>query len=282
MKTEVYRLFLICFPDFPMPEDVFLKLLDADKCKFIPYYEHETLAGCAAVCGDSVRLLCVLPDYRGRGIGSKLLRECEKTISANGFDKAVLGGDSQLFIGAVTPEEQWNDMRNRFFEREGYTAANGCIEMKMSLADFDFDKLDIPVCPENVSFGYIGEEEKEELYAAVRAVNPEWTVFFTFESPVYTAKLDGKIAGFCIVDEDADTIISNGENNVGVIGCVGVVPEMRRNGIGLAMVANATQDIKNKGCDDSFIHYTYLDWWYGRLGYKTFLRYWFGEKDLGK
>ena len=34
-------------------------------------------------------------------------------------------------------------------------------------------------------------------------------------------KKDGKLASFCIVDENADTIISTGKNNVGMIGCVG-------------------------------------------------------------
>ncbi len=282
MNTEVYELFLTCFPQFPMPEDTFLKLLDADNCKIIPYYENETLVGCAAVKDNCIRLLCVHPDYRGRDIGGKLLRDCEKIISANGYNQAVLGGDSELFIGAVTPEEQWNDMRSRFFEREGYSAGNGCIEMKMSLSDFDYDTLDIPACPEDVTFGYIGNEDKDSLYKAVNEVSPEWLEYFTFESPIFAAKRNGEIVGFCIVDENADTIISNGSNNVGMIGCVGVIPEMRRHGIGLAMVANATRDIQSKGCDDAFIHYTYLDWWYGRLGYKTFLRYWFGKKDLVK
>ncbi len=282
MNTEVYELFKECFPQFSMPEDIFLRLLDADNCKFIPYYENEKMIGCAAVCGDCVRLLCVHPDYRGRGIGAKLLRDCEKMISANGFKRAVLGGDSELFIGAVTPEEQWNDMHNLFFEREGYRAGNGCIEMKMKLSDFDYGKLDIPACPEDVSFGYIDGGDRESLCRAVNEVSPEWLKYFTPESPVFAAKRGGRVVGFCIVDENADTIISDGKNNVGVIGCVGVIPEERRHGIGLKMVAEATRDIKSKGCDESFIHYTYLDWWYGRLGYKTFLRYWFGEKVLEK
>ena len=283
MKTKAYNIFCKCFPLLPMEEEMFLKLLDIDSCKLIPYYEHEVLAGYGVVKGNCIRLLCVAPDYRGRGIGSKLMKKCEQYIAENGFDKAVLGDKgSEFFIGAVTPENQWNDMRNRFFEREGYSASNGCLEMKMNLADFDYCKLEIPACPDDVTFGYLDKDKKAELIEAVEKVSPDWAEYFTMESPVFAAEKDGKIAGFCIVDENADTIISTGENNVGMIGCVGVIPEMRRNGIGLRMVAKAMDDIKGKGCDDVFIHFTYLDWWYGRLGFKTFLHYWFGEKELNK
>lgn len=67
---------------------------------------------------------------------------------------------------------------------------------------------------------------------------------------------------------------------MGSVGCVGTIPKKRKLGIGLAMVAKATEELKNHGCDVSWIHFTYLDWWYGRLGYETYLRFWFGYKSL--
>lgn len=283
MNTEFYELFVKSFPQFPVTEAVFDKLLQADRCRMITHYEDGKLAGCAAVSGNCIRLICVAPEYRGMGIGHVLMRKCEKFIAENGFNTAVLGGqDSRLFIGAVTPEEQWQNMRNKFFENEGYTARNGCLEMRMDIGKFSLDGLDIPICPDNVTFEYISEDRREELLAAVKKVSEEWVQYFAPDSPIFTAQADGKIASFCIVDVNADTIISTAENSVGVIGCVGTVPEERRKGIGLAMVAHAMQDAKNKGCNEIFIHYTYLDWWYGRLGFKTFLHYWFGEKGLGK
>lgn len=264
-----------------MTENVFRKLLDADKCSIITHSEDGKLAGFTAVDGDCIRLICVAPEFRGRGIGHALMQKSEEAIGKNGFKTAFLGGqDSELFIGAVTPEEQWKNMQNKFFENEGYTAHNGCLEMRMNMSDFDIGGLDIPPCPDNVTFSYISEDRKEELLAAVEKVSEEWVQYFTFDSPIFVAEADGKIAGFCIVDTDADTIISTDKNRVGVVGCVGTVPEHRRKGIGLAMAANAVQDAKEKGCDEIFIHYTYLDWWYGRLGFKTFLHYWFGEKEL--
>ena len=281
MKDKIYGLFSKCFPQLSVGKDVFFRLLDPDSCRVIPILEDGVLAGCSVVQGNCIRLLCVLPDRRGKGAGSRLLRESERLIAESGFDRAVLGGhDSGLFIGEVVPVERQDGMSDTFFSRRGYSAEEECIEMKMSLGDFDFGKLDIPTCPDGVSFGYIGKDDGDMLRRAVESVDPDWVQYFTFESPVFAAKLDGKIVGFCIIDENADTVISSGSNNTGSIGCVGVTPEMRKKGVGLAMVAEAAQSIKQDGCTDAFIHYTYLDKWYGRLGFKTFLRYRFSEKKL--
>lgn len=280
MNTQIYELFLQCFPEFPMTEEIFTKLLNIESCEIITHSENDVLAGFSAVSGNCIRLLCVQSEFRGKGIGSALLKKSEKIISDMGFNTAILGGtDSELFIGAVTSEEQWTDMHCSFFEKRGYIASNGCIEMKMSLSDFCEEQL--PSCPDDVVFGYCPENRRDELYEAVKKVNSDWIEYFDYGSPVFIAERNGKIAGFCIVDVNADTIISTGKNNIGMIGCVGVIPEQRRNGIGLAMVAKAMLDVKAKGCDEVFIHYTYLDWWYGRLGFKTFLHYWFGKKRLG-
>lgn len=282
MKNQIYGLFSKCFPDLCIGEEIFYRLLDAESCAVITYSEDGVLLGCSVVGGNCIRLLCVRPDRRGNGIGSRLLRESEALIAENGFDRVVLGGrDSGLFIGeTVFPEQEQQGMNGTFFSRRGYIAEEDCIEMKMSLSDFDLGGLDIPPCPAGTSFGYIGKDEGDALRHAVGAVDPDWVQYFTFESPVFAAKLDGRIAGFCIIEENADTVISSGSNNVGSAGCVGVVPEMRQKGLGLAMVAEAMQILKADGCTDAFIHYTYLDKWYGRLGLKTFLRYRFSEKKL--
>ncbi len=279
MDNRIYEIFLQCFPQFPMGAEAFSRLLDAENCEIIESGGNGSPVGFAAVKGNEIRLLCVEPRSQGKGIGSELLRRSEEIIAGNGHDRAVLGGtDSELFIGAVAPEEQWNDMHCYFFEDRGYTASDGCIEMKMPLSGFTAEN--IPKCPSDVTFGYCPEEKRSELFEAVRLVDEEWLQYFKMGSPVFTASRNGKLVGFCIVDVNAETLISTKDNNIGMIGCVGVIPEARRNGIGLSMVARAMTDVRSKGCDEAFIHYTHLDWWYGKLGFSTFLHYWFGTKKL--
>ena len=62
----------------------------------------------------------------------------------------------------------------------------------MKMSDFDFEGLDIPPCPDNVTFGYISEDRKDELIAAVEKVSEEWVQYFTFDSPVFAAEATEK------------------------------------------------------------------------------------------
>ena len=55
--------------------------------------------------------------------------------------------------------------------------------------------------------------------------------------------------------------------------CVGTVPEYRRQGIGLKMVQNVTQILKEKGYALGYIHYTGVGHWYAKLGYQTLVKW---------
>lgn len=279
MKNTVYEMFRECFPQYDMTREIFFRLIDIDKCRIIPYCKNGGVVGTAVLKDNLVRLVCVRPDFQGRGAGTELVCEAEKLAAENGFDKVIIGGgDSNLFIGAVTPYEQWQDGRNSFFERLGYRFCGKYSDLKIMTADLD--ERSIPKCSANVSFEYISEDRREELIEAVKKVEDDWAQYFTFDSPIFAALSDGNIAGFCIVGENEENILSSGKNSVGSVGCVGVVPEMRRGGIGLEMVGRASMDLKKRGCDEIFIHWTHLENWYGKLGFKTFLRYVLCEKDL--
>ena len=60
---------------------------------------------------------------------------------------------------------------------------------------------------------------------------------------------------------------------IGGPGCVGTVPEYRRQGIGLRLVQLATGILKDQGYDLSYIHYTAVAPWYAKLGYQTVLKW---------
>ena len=123
-------------------------------------------------------------------------------------------------------------------------------------------------CPSKITFGeYHGD--LAVLHDVVRKVDEGWVQYFNKGCRFYCA-FDGEmIVSFCIID---DMGCFQGLH-IGGPGCVGTIPEYRRQGIGLEMVRLATEIMRQEGFDISWIHYTHLANWYMKLGYKPVLRW---------
>ncbi|PLB52828.1 putative beta-N-acetylglucosaminidase [Aspergillus steynii IBT 23096] len=59
----------------------------------------------------------------------------------------------------------------------------------------------------------------------------------------------------------------------GLIGCVGVDKAHRKNGIGLALVGHAIENMKNRGIEGVFVDWVALDGWYEQLGFEVWRSY---------
>ncbi len=140
-------------------------------------------------------------------------------------------------------------------------------EMALRLSGFSPDAADIPV-PDGTAFGFY-RGDLETLRRAVRRVDESWPELYRAETRVYCGFVGGEIASFCMLE---DMGVCDGVRFAGP-GCVGTLPERRRQGIGLKMVQNATAILKAEGYDYSYIHYTGVAPWYARLGYRTVLRW---------
>ncbi len=269
--NKIYELFSICFPMLSLTCELFTELSGADEAKSFCEYDGDKLIAAALVRKDIIVMMCVHPDYRCKGTGDMLLRKCEDYIKEQGYTRANIGStSSELFIGA--PEEY-----GAFFEKRGYVLSEPYAEMGMEYINLRDDVDNIPVS-ENVTFGFF-DGDRQELIKAVKAVDEDWAQWFD-DGVVFCGYYNGKIASFCFADKDANCLYSDGMSQTGSIGCVGTVPEYRRQGIGLKMVALASKKLKEQGCKRCFIHYTAVYNWYARLGYKTFIMLRIGSKEL--
>lgn len=119
-----------------------------------------------------------------------------------------------------------------------------------------------------ITFGeYHGE--LAALRNAVFQVDEDWVQYFREGYRFYCAYDGEKIIAFCSL---SDMGRFQGLR-IGGPGCVGTIPEYRRQGIGLEMVRLATETLRQEGFDLSWIHYTHLAHWYQRLGYQPVLRW---------
>lgn len=187
-----------------------------------------------------------------------LLKGCDKFIVEAGYDKVDLTEEAaaDLTVALETYKEQ------------GYQLYR-YVEMDMLLSGYRVPDMEIPV---GVSFGFY-EGTLDALHKAVAAVEDDWVQYFDGRSKYYCGFVDGEIASFCIVGYDEDCVISEEKVRIGSVGCVGTVPKYRKKGIGLYMVAMATEELKKAGCDKGFIHYTALENWYAKLGYQSFMSF---------
>ena len=113
----------------------------------------------------------------------------------------------------------------------------------------------------------------EELYAAVGQVVPDWLQYYHEDSRVYCGFVDGKIASFCMIEDMGAHKLDGRMMKIGGPGCVGTVPALRNRGVGLMMVRDATQILKEEGYDLSYIRFTQVAPWYRKLGYRTVLKW---------
>ena len=67
---------------------------------------------------------------------------------------------------------------------------------------------------------------------------------------------------------------------LGAVGPLGVAEHVRGNGIGLALAARVTERLHERGVATSYIGWTWLVGWYGRLGYQTWQTYTMSWKQL--
>ncbi|MCI5904348.1 MAG: GNAT family N-acetyltransferase [Oscillospiraceae bacterium] len=144
-------------------------------------------------------------------------------------------------------------------------------EMLLSLSEFDIHKYDKTV-EGNISFGFY-EGGLDEIKKAAEKVDRDWVQFFDGTNRIYCGYTDGKIASFCLVDDMGTHDINGHRLKIGGPGCVGTLPEYRHRGIGLTMVRNVTQILKEEGYDYSYIHFTGVAPWYEKLGYKTAVKW---------
>ena len=167
-----------------------------------------------------------------------------------------------------------NRMYPNFFEREAVRNLPDewiCDEMLLALKEFDpgiYDKK----FSENISFGYYNGN-LDRLKEKVGKVVQYWSESYNGEHRAYCGYINGEVVSFCLIKDKGVHGINGHPYKIGGPGCVGTLPEYRNKGIGLTMVKNVTQILKEEGYDYSYIHFTGAAPWYEKLGYKSVLKW---------
>ena len=183
-------------------------------------------------------------------------------------------GTQTIEITKKQYEDLFLEMNPGYFDRDYVKKVpenEPASEMLLCLRDFDRECY-VKSFDDNVTFGnYHGDMDK--LKEDVARVVPHWVNFFGEDSKVFCGYIDGRVASFCQIEDFGEHMVCGEKWKIGGPGCVGTLPEFRNRGIGLSMVREVTGILKEEQYDYSYIHYTYETGWYGKLGYKTFVRW---------
>jgi len=223
-----------------------------------------------------ILLLLVDPTRQGRGVGTRLLEAALDRLGALGAGTVGLGSGGEDYIWPGVPEDLPGAVR--FFEARGwrwdhtvvdlvadlrgYRAPDGVLE-RAGRAGFTIEVLD--------------EQDRAEGLAFEAATFPSWLPWFE--------RLDASI----LVARDArgalvGSLLFRGPPNAtiyapmlgpeaGTIGCVGVAAPVRGAGIGSAMVARASELLRDAGTHACHIGWTERERFYARVGYVPWRRY---------
>lgn len=236
-----------------------------------------------------VSSLAVAAGYQGRGVGSALLDALLDLLTAAGAREVRFGSDADHLLPGVpmeAPPTAWRLLRRR-------GARFGALEHDLHL------DLRVPLPPAPLPEGWrLRDDDPEGALAFVeRAFPGRWaeelaayvsggaTVFTVERTPAHPSGASAGAEGFCVAFLGGESVTSPGLHwsqalvrevpggSLGAIGPLGVAPEVRGGGVGLALVRGAAEALHRRGVTDAIINWTTLGAFYGRLGARAWRTY---------
>ncbi len=224
----------------------------------------------------SIPLLLVDPACQRRGIGTSLLEAALERVRAGGATgvTAASGGSSYIWPGVP-----W-DLPGavRFFASRGWRHSHDSLDLVTDLGRY----RPPPGARERaasmgVTITLAASGDLPGVRAFEAATFPSWARWFSAADRGILSARDGAgdIAGTLLLDgPGADTVFAPMLGPAaGTIGCVGVAPPRQGQGIGTALVARASEILRQAGTRNCHIGWTTRESFYRRAGYQPWRRY---------
>ncbi len=224
----------------------------------------------------SIPLLLVDPEYQRRGIGTRLLEAGMAWLGELGATTVGLGSGGDDYIWPGVPDDLPGAVG--FFEARGWGFEHTVIDLVADLREYQApagvgERAELA----GVSIEVMAEPERAEVMAFEVATFPDWVVWFErLDSSVLVARdRAGAIVGTLLFRGPLGATIYEPLLGpaAGTIGCVGVAAPARGAGVGSAMVARASELLRDAGTRACHIGWTRREEFYARLGYVPWRRY---------
>jgi GNAT superfamily N-acetyltransferase len=228
----------------------------------------------------SILAVGVQPEFRRQGIGRLLHETAVQRLGERGAKQIQLGAGAGEYFWPGVPlglPEAWP-----FFQPMGWPEIERSFDLVRSLEDYRtpawvWERLS----GLGIEFMTAERLPAEKVLAFVAAEEGGWKDIYTrfFEADrardvlLAIRRVDGEIAGACWMDSDSRRWAGRFSCPLGAPGCILTGKKWRGQGIGTALVARANEILQARGCKTSFIGWTWLVDWYGKLGYGVWQEY---------
>jgi GNAT superfamily N-acetyltransferase len=251
-----------------------------------------TQVGMGAPPRGSLLAMGVHPDYRRRGLGRALHAAALARLRERGAEHAQLGAGALGYLWPGVPAERcaasggsqtqpaapnaWT-----FFAALGWPEVERSFDLARALDDYQTPAWAWErVNAREVTLTQAGPRDETRVVEFVMGEEPGWARYFTqaFQEGraadvVLARAAGGAILGAALAEDRLARWSRSFAQPVGAPGCVLTAQAARGRGIGMALSARASEILKERGCRTSFIGWTWLVDWYGKLGYQAWQEY---------
>lgn len=281
--------------DWPLTPNFLRRMISGCECyeagdNFVAETAGEIVGFAATQMDDTgksggILLLMVHPEKRRQSIGRQLHEAATAHLRQHGAENISLahGGTETLWPGV--PLNMAGSVE--FFKACGWRFPDTCYDLTRDLADYQTPPGTLERIGQQIEIRPTATADEAKMVLAFeQRIFPFWAVYFemTAQDGRYAdilAAWDGaKVVGSLLLDTpDIPGLAPNAVwhlmlgAEMGTIGAVGVDETYRERGIGLAMVARASEMLQARGVRQCMIGWTDLLTFYGRLGYTIWRSY---------
>ncbi len=231
----------------------------------------------------SVPAVMVAPDRQRRGIASALLAEAERYLRRRGVAEVRAGSGGAEYIWPGVPTDL--PAAGAFFAARGWRVESRTIDLTRDLVDYAPPP---GVCEQasqaSIAIDTATDEDRDAVLAFEAATFRSWLpAFQRWDASVLVARdASERIVGTLLYSgPDTDEMFPPMLGpRCGAIGCVGVAPDAEGRGIGSAMVARASELLRERGTRTCHIGWVVRESFYTRLCYAPWRGYLMYRKAL--
>jgi GNAT superfamily N-acetyltransferase len=224
----------------------------------------------------SVRFIAVAPDERRQGIATRLVEHALGDLRRMGVRQVAVGSGAGPYIWPGVPLDRPDAVA--FFDAIGWGESYVATDLVADLRTEVFDeRLASFGPPDGISLAVVAPDQRARVLEFEDAHFPQWSR--PFREPgcdvLVACAESGELVGSLLLTGPGRPTVywpMLGEDSA-QIACVGVAAAQESRGVGTAMVARASQVLRDRGAGACHIGWAVRVGFYTRVGYRPWRRY---------